>query len=135
MSNDACPVCGAARKNRSLQSHNFFFASLAGKYETMPESVTERLPTVEHFRKFALIKTGHRDERSITCSSLAEARRVAAFVRPMDEFALVNVTGATVIAWTAKSQSLKAMGRERFEQSKNDVLAYADSLLGITEAA
>lgn len=78
----------------------------------------------EHLRKYALIRTGHRDERTIVCASKAEARRVAAFVKPLDEFALVLVNEASVSVYTAKSQSLRAMGKTAFQQSKDDVLGF-----------
>lgn len=132
MSDDACPVCGAPRKARSKVSHDHFFAQLADLYHTMPEEVTERLPTFEHFRKFCLIRTGWRNEMSYPCATRAEAERWARNLRPLDEFSIVTVTGATVIVWTAQSQSMKAMGKERFQKSKDDVLGYAYSLIGIS---
>lgn len=116
---------------RSMASHGHFFACLAECWRNLPEDVAERFPTVEHLRKFALIKSGYADERSIVCASKAEAQRVAAFVRPMDEFAIVVVSESVVRVFTAQSQSTRAMGRKAFQESKDAVLAYASSLIGV----
>ncbi len=77
-------------------------------HKHLPEAVAERFPTPDSLRRFALIRTGHRDERSIACASKAEALRVAAFVQPMDDCAVVTVTGALVTVYTPRSQSMRA---------------------------
>jgi len=38
-----------------------------------------------------------------------EAQRIAAFIKPMDTYAMVIVNECVVTVYTAKSQSLKAM--------------------------
>lgn len=117
--------------DRSRSSHNHFFASIADAHGNLPDELLETYPTPEHLRKRALIFKGYRDERSIVCASKAEAERVAAFVRPMDDFAVVTVREAVVRVWTAKSQKQKAMGNRDFQQSKSDVLDFIDDLLGV----
>lgn len=117
-------------EQRSQATHNHYFASIADAWGNLNEDAAERLPTPEHLRKFALIKTGYRDERSITCASRAEALRIAAFVKPMDEFAIVTVTEATVTIYTAKSQSSRAMGKKVFQESKQAVLDLLANMLG-----
>ena len=64
-------------------------------------------------------------------SSKAEATRLAAFLRPIDDYAVVSVDHCVVTVWTAQSQSMKAMGKEAFQESKTKVLDYVGSLLGI----
>jgi hypothetical protein len=118
-----------AQEQRSLISHNHYFATLQGIWESLPERYGDAIPSVEHMRKWALIRTGYRDERSIVCASKAEAKRVAAFVKPMDDFAIVVVNEATVAVYTAKSQSHKAMGGKEFQKSKEAVLEYCQSML------
>ena len=83
------------------------------------------------------IKCGYADERSIVCSSKAEAQRVAAFIRPMDSFALVTVheLSALVRVYTAQSQSMKAMGKRQFQESKTAVLDYVAGLIGTSAEA
>lgn len=122
------------REDRSAASHRHFFAAIKEAHDNLPEHLAERWPTPEHLRKFALIKTGHADHRSIACSSKAEALRVAAFVKPIDEYSVVVAQEATVIVFTAKSQSVRAMGKPAFQKSKDDVLSFVASLIG-TDAA
>jgi hypothetical protein len=117
------------QEQRSLISHNHYFATLQDIFLNLPEGADERIASAEHLRKFALIRCGYRDERTIVCANKAEARRIAAFVQPMDEFAIVAVSEATVVVWTAKSQSLKAMGKVEFTQSKQAVLGYCQGIL------
>jgi hypothetical protein len=116
---------------RSHASHNHFFAIIAEAHLNLPDDLAERLPTPEHLRKYALIRAGYRDERSISCASKAEALRVAAFVKPMDEFAVVAVVEAVVTVYTAKSQSMRSMGSRVFAESKEAVLNVLAALIGI----
>lgn len=119
------------QRERSYASHRAYFASLGEAWANLPDHLAERLPSVEALRKYALIQTGYRDERSIVCSSKAEAARLAAFIRPMDDFAIVSVSEAVVVVQTAKSQSFRAMGKQVFQRSKDDVLNYVASLIGV----
>lgn len=117
-------------QQRSAASHRFYFAALNECWQSLPEHLAPRFPTSEHLRKHALIKAGYRDERSIVCASKAEAQRVAAFVRPMDDYAIVMVSGAIVTQYTAKSQSMKAMGKEAFRESMDAVLNVLAEMIG-----
>lgn len=125
----------AEHEERSQASHNHFFAAVAEAHANLPEHLAERLPTPEHLRKFALIKAGYADSRTLVASSKAEAQRLAAFVRPMDSFAVVVASEATVTVWTAKSQSVRAMGKKEFQESKDAVLDIIAGLIGTTPAA
>lgn len=120
-------------EERSQKSHSHYFAALHDLWMSIPERVAHDYPSVEHLRKRALVLTGHRNERAFVCASKAEAVRLAAFLRPAIEFAIVSVHEATVIEWTPKSQSLRAMGKQDFQRSKDDVLAFARELCGVTE--
>lgn len=116
---------------RSTASHNFYFASLNELWSNLPESEADRFPTVEHMRKYALIKCGYRNERTFVASSKAEALRIAQFLRPVDEYAIVLVKDCVVIEWTAQSQSYKAMGKKAFQDSKQAVLDWCADLIGV----
>lgn len=117
---------------RSEASHRHYFASLHDAWLNLPEDLSERFQTSEHLRKFALCKCGYADQRQIVCASKAEAQRVAAFIKPMDEYAIVTASEAVVTVYTAKSQSMRAMGKAEFQKSKDDVLNYVASLIGTT---
>lgn len=120
------------REERSSASHAHYFACINEAWQSLPEWLARRFPTPEHLRKYALIRAGYRDERSIVCSSKAEAQRLASFIRPMDDFAAVSTNGPVVVVWTAKSQSTKAMGRKEFQASKDAVLGVLAEMIGTT---
>lgn len=122
-------------EDRSAASHRHFFAAVNESWTNLPDHLAERFPTSEHLRKWALIKAGYRDERTLVAASKAEAQRLAAFIRPMDDFAVVVVSEATVTVYTAKSQSVRAMGRETFQASKEAVLGVLSEMIGVQPAA
>lgn len=117
---------------RSGNTHRHFFARVHDLWLTLPEGVAERFKSSEHLRKWALIKAGYADQRSIVCADEFEAQKVAAFVEPIDTYAIVAVTQNIVTIYTAQSQALKAMDAKRFQQSKTAVLDIISELLGVT---
>lgn len=117
---------------RSSKTHAHYFAVINEAWQNLPEDIASDYPTAEHLRKKALIACGYADERSIVCASKAEAVRVAAFIRPMDDFAVVLTSGIVVKVFTAKSQSLRAMGATEFAASKTAVLEWLAGLLSVT---
>jgi hypothetical protein len=116
---------------RSIASHNHYFASVEQAWKNLPELLAERFPTAEHLRKYALIKTGWYNSNSITGSSHEGALKLASFIRPLDEFALVDVKESVVTVYHAKTQSMR-MGNEDFKQAKDDVLGFLSDLIGVT---
>lgn len=122
----------AAHEERSSATHRHYFALINEAWQSLPEGMADRFPTADHLRKWALIKAGYRDERSVVCASKAEAQRVKAFVRPIDDYAVVVASEAVVIVYTAKSQSMKAMGKAEFQASKVAVLDTIASLIDVT---
>ncbi|MDR7032392.1 hypothetical protein [Mesorhizobium sp. BE184] len=119
-------------EERSQASHNHYFAALQSGFDNMPDAMRDQFPTVEHMRKKLLVRAGYADERSIVCASKAEAERMAAFIRPVDEYAIVTAREAVVRVFTAQSQSMKAMGAKRFQESKQAVLDQLDDMLGVS---
>lgn len=120
-----------ADPTRSMASHRHFFAAVYDAWLNLPEADSARFATADHLRKYALIRAGYRDERSVVCSSKAEAVRMGAFVKPMDDYAVVAVSEAVVRVYTAKSQSPKAMGRKVFQESKYAVLAILAEMIEV----
>lgn len=118
-------------EDRSAASHRHYFAAINEVWQNVPEHLAGEFPTAEHLRKKALIRAGYRDERTFVCSSKAEAVRLAAFLRPVDDYAIVSVSGSTVVQWTAKSQSMRAMGKADFQKSKDDVLEALADMIGV----
>lgn len=118
-------------EERSRRSHDHYFASVGEAWKNLPEHLAARHPTAEHLRKFALIQTGHYDAAVHPCQFKTEAQRLRAVLAAGDDFAVIVVDGKTVTKLTAKSQSLKAMGKVAFQQSKTDVLEYLAGLIGV----
>ena len=116
---------------RSYAQHRAYFASLKEAWRQL--SPSEEYPTEEHLRKKALIATGFRDERYFAAGNETVAQRMAAWLKPFDEYAVIEVRGAVVRVWTAQSQSYKAMGREKFQRSMDAVLNYAANLIECTK--
>jgi len=119
------------REDRSQASHNFYFASIQEVWENLPEHFAERFGTPDHLRRWALIKAGYCDTRSIVCASKAEAQRVAGFIRPLDDFAVVVASECVVTIYTAKSQSIRAQGKKDFQRSKDRVLDIVSAMIGV----
>jgi len=120
---------------RSGESHRHFFAALHEAWQNLPERLAEQFPTSEHLRKYALIKTGYHDQTAYACQSRAEAMRLAAAIRPLGDFSIVTTQGPTVLRFTAKSQSMRAMGKKDFQESKDKVLDFISALIGSSRDA
>lgn len=120
----------APYEERSRASHNQYFAAVHEAWQNLPEDMVERYPTDDHLRKWALIKAGYREERSIVCDSPAAAEKVAAFIRPIDDYAVVVARDNVVVVYTAKSQSYRTMNKQEFQQSKERVLDVLAQVIG-----
>jgi hypothetical protein len=118
-----------AEEERSMRSHRHYFAALHDLWANLPErfALEPWAQSVEHFRKYLLIRAGYSETQ--TYASNAEARRLAAAIRPLDEYSIVLARGDTVLRFVAQSQSVKIMGKARFQESKDAVLAAAESLV------
>lgn len=121
----------APYEQRSTATHNHEFAWLHEAWLNLPERLVEQFPSSEHLRKWALIRAGYSNSQSLVCGSKAEALRVAAFVRPLDEFSVVTVNGTVVNRFTAKSQSRRAMGAKEFQDSKTKIMEVIAQMIGV----
>lgn len=120
-------------EERSRVSHDHYHAAIAEAWKNLPDELAMEYLTPTHLRKKALIRVGHANERSIVCSSKLEARKIAAFIGGMDEYAVVIVRDSTIRVYTAKSQSYRAMGSKKdFQDSKQKVLDFVAGLIGVT---
>lgn len=119
-----------AMEERSAASHRHYFAAVNEAWQNLPEAMVEQFPTSEHLRKWCLIRAGYHQSRDIVVSSKAEARRLAAFVKPLDGYAVVVAREAVVTVYTAESQSQRAMGKQRFQESKDAVLSLLGAMIG-----
>lgn len=122
-------------EERSAKSHRQYFASLKEGFDNLPEEIADRYLSVEHLRKAALCATGFCNEMQIACASKAEALRTVATIKALDSYAICAVRDSVVFVRTAHSQSTRAMGREKFEASKQAVLSYVAGLIGVEREA
>lgn len=122
-------------EHRSGKSHRHYFAAVHEAWVNLPERLVDEFPNSEFLRKWALIKAGYRKSSKVICPTNADAARHCAFISEMDGFAVCEVDGRAATVHVADSQSIPAMGRERFQQSKEDVFRVISELIGteITE--
>lgn len=118
-------------EDRTLATHQHFFACLQTAWKNLPEDIAPRYPTMEALRKRALIKAGYAEERTRVFDTPADAQKAAALIQPLDDYAVILVKGCTVSVFTAKSQSMKAMGKADFQASKTAVLDIVSKLIGV----
>jgi len=120
---------------RSGQSHRHYFACLQDGWLNLPDHLAAHFPDAEHLRAYLLIKCGYYTTRTITCGDRKEALKVAAFVRPIDDFSIVTTNGNIVQVHTARSQSSRSMRRQEFQASKTKVLDALSEMLGTSTKA
>lgn len=118
-------------EDRSLVTHNHYFACLVSAWKNLPEDIAPRYPTMDRLRRRALIRAGFADERTVVLDTPADAVKVSGVIQTYDEDAVVMVKGRTVHIFTAKSQSMKAMGKDEFQRSKVAVLDEVSKLIGV----
>jgi len=129
-----CPACGVIlsdkKGQRSHRSHGHFFARVNEAWDNFPDKLRARHPSPEHLRKWALIRSGFCDQQTYVFDSDRDAQTFAVAMKKKDEFAVVIVKESVVDEFTAKSQSLQAMGKADFQASKDAVFAVISEILG-----
>lgn len=123
---------------RSMNSHRHQFAWVKEAWASLPEAVQDApwAETPETLRKHALIATGYHQSYTLDCGSQAAAARVKAALTAAEAgkhgYAVGRVRGPVVTIWTPESQSVRAMGRERFQASKSAILDWIAAQIGLT---
>lgn len=136
---DANFVCGYdyfvdAVEPRSEKSHRHFFAMLGNIWDSLPDDMVLRFPTKEHLRKYALVRCGYADRQDIACATSEDALRLAAIARTLDQYCVVRVKDNTVAIWRARSQDHSHMDKAQFAESKDRVLSWCATLIGVEPA-
>lgn len=123
--------------DRSGKSHRHQFAFVHTAWMNLPEHHLGKpyAATADTLRKYALICTGHCDTQLIACGTEERADRMAGVVLTtasrLNGYAIAEVSGPLVSVFTPHSQSLKAMGGERFKRSKQDILEHLADMIGV----
>ncbi len=121
-------------EHRSPESHRHFFACVADAWANLPETIADDFPSFEHLRKWALCKAGYCDVTKLVLPTNAEAIAAAALMTGMDSYAIIDISGRVLTVARAHSQSVKAMGKAKFQESKERTLHVISELIG-TDAA
>ena len=120
---------------RSEKTHNHQFAEIGDMWRTLPEWMADKsfAASPDALRKHALIATGFCNVETIVTDSAESAQRVAAYVgnlaRQAHGYCIVQADKRVVMVTTPHSQSRKAMGARRFQESKSAVLDWIAALL------
>jgi hypothetical protein len=120
---------------RSRESHNHYFACVAAAWATLPEDIAPKFPTADYLRKWALVQARYCKIKTFVGANERDALMVERLFDGDDALTsgdvFVTRHGTIVHVMRPFSQSQKAMGRERFEQSKRDVLDVIAGLIGV----
>jgi hypothetical protein len=120
-----------ATEPRSIETHNHFFACVSDAWSNLPDHLADEFPSPSHLRAWGLIKAGFADKTVIKCASNDDAISAAKEFKKGEKIKIVEVSGRIVTVWTPHSQSKKAMGAARFQQSKTAVLQAIAELIGV----
>lgn len=113
-----------------MASHSHFFAALNEGWHNLPLEWAALFPSSEHLRRYALIKSGWCHIQTFVMATPDQALQLQRVLKSYDDFSVISTKENIVTKATAKSQSLKAMGKDDFQKSKDDVLAVVAQLLG-----
>ncbi len=114
---------------RSRKSHNEFFATIKDMWASMPEHLEAEFPSPDHFRKYLLCRTGFCDKASYVAGTNAQAVALAAFLKPLDEYAIITISGKVVTMYRAHSQAFDAMAGPDFQKAKTAIYDMASIVL------
>jgi hypothetical protein len=125
-------ICYEIVEQRSDETHNHYFACIKTAWENLPTKYRWDYPTPEHLRKRALIESGYCSCTEICFTWIGDIPLLQGVAEILDEFAALIVKDSVVYIYRAKSQSYKAMKRDEFQKSKEDVLSFCAGLIGVT---
>lgn len=123
---------------RSGRTHKHQFAWLKDAWQNIPDDLMGMpwAETPETLRKHALIATGYHQTYTLDCAHEATARRVKAALVAAEAgkhgYAIGRVRGPVVTIWTPESQSTRAMGGKRFQESKTAIMDWIADKIGVT---
>lgn len=135
---DGETVFVSIERGRSPKSHKHQFAWITDAWGNLPETVADMpwAETPETLRKHALIACGYHQTYTLDCNREATARRVKQALVAAEAgkhgYALGQVRGPVLTIWTPESQSVRAMGGNRFQESKSAIMEWIAGKLGVS---
>lgn len=121
-------------ENRSMASHNHYFAALSEGYSNLAEEYAQEFDSIEHMRHWCLCREGYCTQDRYELNTAEDARTMLKVLKAQNRSTIVKVTGTVVIVYSPESQSMAAMKKQRFEESKDAVLARVASMARTTPA-
>lgn len=121
-------------ENRSMASHNHYFAALHEGYMNLAEEYAQEFDSAEHLRSWALCKAGFCTVTTYVLNTAEDARQLRVALKADNPAAIVAISGNVAKVYRAESQSMAAMKKERFEDSKREVLDIVASMARTTTA-
>lgn len=131
-------VLVSIERGRSMNSHKHQFAWVKDAWQNLPEAEAMQpyAETAETLRKHALIACGYHQVYTLDCGANATAHRVKAAMVSAEAgkhgYAIGQVRGPVVTIWTPESQSVRAMGSKRFQESKTAIMEWIAGKLGVS---
>ena len=122
-------------KKHSDPMRRMFFASLRDIWQSLPDAMRSGYPSVEAFRKAALINAGWCDTDMTVCGSNRAALEVKALILKMDAYAICVVEGAVIKTFRARSVSKKSCPKSPFLEMADKALNWANLQVGIGRKA
>lgn len=121
-------------RSRATHRHQFGFVRQA--WSNLPDHATDLrwAKTPDTLRKHALCMTGFCQTQVVALGDEARAAEFAETLQRMlleDEYRVIEASGPTVAILTAESQKLGAMGRDRFQASKQAIGEWLADLIGV----
>jgi len=117
---------------RSMASHNHYFAALHEGFLNLAEEYAQEFDSEEHLRHWCLCKEGFCTSTKWVMNTAEDARQLRKALKEADAATIVGVEGNVATVYHPLSQSMKAMGKDAFEESKKAVLARVASMANTT---
>jgi hypothetical protein len=133
----SCPECGAILSDPNEHSDAArarYFALLKVAHDNLPDSWRALCPTVEHLRKYLLVKVGHCETSTIHCGSARAAGDMALMAKRLDTFCVADLRGSMLTVSVARSQRKQVHPKADFLRVSEQVLHVASELLGVDVA-
>lgn len=122
----------AVHEERSGASHRHWHACIDEAFNNLPDHMAKRFATVEHYRKYLLIRAGHYTELADVCDSYEDATRTVMMARKLDDYAIAHTEGKVVTIYRAKSTSYKELSGPEAQKVKQRTLELAAADIGVT---
>ena len=121
-------------EERSRASHNHYFAALHEGYLNLAEEYAQEFDSEEHLRHWCLCKAGFCTKDRWVMNTAEDARNLRDALKSQNRSTIIAVNGNVATVYTPMSQSMPAMKKQEFEDSKKAVLELVASMARTTPA-